>query len=429
MFTISVIITFALCLALGIPVAFSLACLGLILSFFLAGLPLKAFLVLMAQRMFVGSEQFVLLAIPLFIFAGELMSKGGVTIRIIEFASGLVGRLRGGLAMVTVIASAFFAGISGSAAADTAAIGSMMIPAMKSRGYDKNFACALQASAGTLGPIIPPSVLMVIYGMIANVSVAQLFLGGVLPGIIIALLLLCYSYYVAYKKSYPRESSIGIKELLRSTKRALLPLGMPAIIMGGILGGIFTPTEAAGVACIYGYCVSRFVYKRMTFKELINNAFNASLDTSKVMFILAISNFVAFLLSRQHIPEQAASFMLSLSSNKYIVLLLINFLLLLVGCFLEAATALIILTPILLGISTPLMINPIHLGVLVVVNLCIGTITPPVGLSLYIAMAIGDTTLEKISRACFPFVVVMIIGLFIITYIPFTVLALPNLFK
>jgi C4-dicarboxylate transporter, DctM subunit len=421
------IITLLLCVMLGIPVAFSLAVAGMVIAFLVGNLSLDAFLVLMSQRMFVGSEQFVLLAIPLFIFSGELMSRGGVTERIIDFASAIVGWIRGGLAMITIVAEVFFSGISGSAVADVAALGSLLIPAMKNRGYNKNFASALMASAGVLGPIIPPSIMMVVYGMLANVSVAKLFIGGMVPGIIGAGLMMAYSYYAATKYNFPREAGLTMAEIKIRILRAILPLGMPVIIMGGILGGAFTPTEAAAVACLYGYIVSKLVYKKLSFRELIDSSFNSALDTAKVMFILATSNFITFLMARGQIPQQIAEYMLSLTSSPYVTLLLINILLLIVGCFLEASCALIILTPILLSITVPLGIDPILLGVMACVNLSIGTITPPVGLSLYVAMGIGGTSLEKISRAALPFVFVLILMLFIITYIPELVLFLPRI--
>jgi len=421
------IITLLISIGFGIPIAFSLAVGGVAITFFLKDLSLQAFLVVMAQRMFVGTEAFVLLAIPLFIYAGALMSGGGVTRRIIDFSALTIGWMRGGLAMVTIVASSFFAGISGSAAADVAAIGSLMIPAMKSRGYNKNFAAALQGTAGALGPIFPPSILMVIYGMIANVSVAKLFLGGVLPGVVIAFCLMCYCYYVAKRDDYPRESIVSRKEAVKIVNRALLPLGMPVIIMGGILGGVFTPTEAAAVACMYGFVISKFVYRSLPLKNLLIITRDSALETAKVMFIFGISNFVTFLMARGHIPEQVASLLLAISHNPLVILAMINGLLLITACFIEPATALILLAPILLSVTGSLGIDPVFLGVLMVVNLCIGTVTPPVGLSLYIAMGIGDTTLEEISRAIIPFVLVMIIGLLILTYIPSVVMFLPNL--
>jgi C4-dicarboxylate transporter DctM subunit len=381
-----------------------------------------------AQRMFVSIDSFVLLAIPLFILAGALMEEGGTARRIVEFASSIVGRFRGGLGLVTVLSAMFFAGISGSASADTAAVGSVMIPAMKRKGYDGPFAAALTAGAGALGPIIPPSVLMVIYGVMGNVSVGNLFLGGIIPGIIIGGFLMLLVLYVARKHNYPREAAVGPKEIAIRFWRALLALLMPLIILGGVFTGIFTATESAAVAVAWAIFLGIYVYKELSWSQLPRILYSTGLGSAKVMFLIASASFVGFLLAHQQVPQAIAEGLLKISSKVWIVLLMVNFILLLVGCFIEVAAALIILGPVLIPVMQVLGVDLVHFGVVMTVNLAIGTIHPPVGNCLYIVSTISGESIAKCGIAVIPVAAVMIAALMLITHFPWFVMVIPNHF-
>ncbi|MBI1734479.1 MAG: TRAP transporter large permease [Candidatus Rokubacteria bacterium] len=419
---------FVTLLAVGVPIAFALALSGLAMAAMVPGMTAGTMVTLFVQRMFVGVDAFVLLAVPLFILAGALMEEGGTATRLVQLASALVGRVRGSLALVTVLTSMFFAGISGSAVADTAAVGSVMIPAMRRKGYDPAFAAALQAGAGALGPIIPPSILMVIYGVIANVSVASLFLGGFVPGILIGLGLMALAYVHAVRRGYPSEAGVRARELPRHVGRALLPLLMPIIILGGILSGFFTPTESAAIAVIYALVIGFLVYRELPAAKIGRILYTTGYGTARVMFLIATANFVAFLLAHQRLPQQVAEGLLALSSEPAVILLLLNVFFLIVGCFLEVSAALIILGPVLVPVIQSVGIDPVHFGVVLIVNLCIGTITPPVGICLYAVNAISGVSIGRISAASLPVVGVMIAVLLFITYVPGAVLLVPRLF-
>ena len=413
-------------LALGVPIAFCLGLSGLAMAAFVPGMTPVTAVTLFVQRMFVGVDAFVLLAVPLFILAGALMEAGGTAARLVDFAASLVGRVRGGLAMVLVLTSMFFAGITGSAAADTAAVGSVMIPAMRRKGYDVPFAAALQAGAGALGPIIPPSILMVIYAVIGNVSVAALFLGGFVPGIMIGLALMAYSGWLARRKGYAREPGVSLAEWPRRFGRAFLALLMPLIILGGILSGFFTATESAAVAVIYSFLIGVIVYRELPLGKLPRILYTTGLGTARVMFLIATANFVGFLLAHQQVPQKIAAGMLAFSREPWVILLVINLFLLIVGCFLEVSAALIILGPVLIPLVQSLGVDLVHFGVVVVVNLCIGTITPPVGICLYVVSAISGERIDRISVAAVPVIAIMVVVLGIITYVPWLILVVPR---
>jgi C4-dicarboxylate transporter DctM subunit len=422
------LVCFVTSIGLGIPISIGLGLSGLAMAAAIPGLPLLAAVTLFAQRIFVGIDVFLLLAIPLFILAGALMEVGGTARRLVDFVSAIVGGFRGGLGYVTIISSMFFAGISGSASADTAAIGSVMIPAMKRKGYDGPFAAALQAGGGALGPIIPPSVLMVIYGAIGNVSVGALFLGGFVPGIIISIGLMALVFFVARSRQYPAESRVGLREIGRRFVGAFLALLMPAIILGGVFTGIFTATESAAVAVAYAIFVGVFVYRELKWAQLPRLFYEAGLLSAKVMFLIATATFVGFLFAHQRIPQQLAEAMLNFTSRPWLILLLANILLLLVGCIIEVAAALIILGPVLIPLMQSLGVDLVHFGVVMVVNLAIGTIHPPVGNCLYIVSAISGDSIGKCSIAVIPVVGVMIVALLLITFIPSLVTILPAYF-
>jgi C4-dicarboxylate transporter DctM subunit len=422
------LISFVVLVTIGVPISIALGVAGLAMAAAIPGLSIMTALTLFAQRMFVGIDVFLLLAIPLFILAGALMEVGGTARRLVDFASAVVGGFRGGLGHVTVLSSMFFAGISGSASADTAAVGSVMIPAMKRKGYDGPFAAALQAGAGALGPIIPPSVLMVIYGAIGNVSVAALFLGGFVPGIIIGIGLMGLVFLVARRRDYPREPRVGIRDIVSRFFSALLALLMPIIILGGVFSGVFTATESAAVAVTYAILVGFFVYGELKWSQLPRLFYVSGLLSAKVMFLIATATFVGFLFAHQKIPQHLADGMLAMTDKPWLILLLVNVLLLAVGCLIEVAAALIILGPVLIPIMLSLGVDLVHFGVVMVVNLAIGTIHPPVGNCLYIVSAISGESIGKCSISVIPVVGVMIAALMLITFVPELVLIVPKYF-
>ena len=420
--------TFIVLTAIRVPISIALGVGGLAMAAAIPGLSMLTAVTLFAQRMFVGIDVFLLLAIPLFILAGAIMEVGGTARRLVDFAASFVGGVRGGLGHVTVLSTMFFSGISGSASADTAAMGSVMIPAMKRKGYDGPFAAALQAGAGALGPIIPPSVLMVIYGAIGNVSVAALFLGGFVPGIIIGIGLMGLVYFVARSRNYPREPRVSAREFLSRFISALLALLMPAIILGGVFTGIFTATELAAVAVAYAILIGIFVYRELTWSQLPQLFYISGLLSAKVMFLIATATFVGFLFAHQKIPQHITEALLNVTHEPWLVLLMVNALLLAIGCVIEVAAALVILGPVLIPVMDALGVDLVHFGVVMVVNLAIGTIYPPVGNCLYIVSAISGDLIARCSVAVIPVVGVMIGALMLITFVPELVLVVPRYF-
>ena len=420
--------TFIVLTVIRVPISIGLGVAGLAMAAAIPGLSMLTAVTLFAQRMFVGIDVFLLLAIPLFILAGAIMEVGGTARRLVDFAASFVGGVRGGLGHVTVLSTMFFSGISGSASADTAAMGSVMIPAMKRKGYDGPFAAALQAGAGALGPIIPPSVLMVIYGAIGNVSVAALFLGGFVPGIIIGIGLMGLVYFVARSRNYPREPPVSAREILSRFMSALLALLMPAIILGGVFTGIFTATESAAVAVAYAILIGIFVYRELTWSQLPQLFYISGLLSAKVMFLIATATFVGFLFAHQKIPQHITEALLKVTHEPWLVLLMVNALLLAIGCVIEVAAALVILGPVLIPVMDALGVDLVHFGVVMVVNLAIGTIHPPVGNCLYIVSAISGESIARCSVAVVPVVGVMIGALLLITFVPELVLVVPRYF-
>lgn len=417
---------FFLTLALGIPIAFCLALTSLIVIVVMGQVPLH----LIPQRMFTGMDSFPLMAVPFFILAGDLMNAAGITNRIIRFATALVGSIRGGLAHVNVVASMFFAGISGSAVADTAAMSSILVPAMEEDGYDKTFAASVTAASSVIGPIIPPSIPIVIFALVGSVSVGGLFLAGMLPGILIGLGLMVVSYILSRKHNYgTKRSLVSFRELIESAKGAILPLIMPIIILGGILSGVFTATEASAVAVAYAIAVGLIYLRTLKIKDLKNIFFRSMVTTSTILLIMACANIFSWILATQQIPQQLASTISSWTSNPYILLLLINIILLLVGCFLEGIASIIIMVPILLPLASQAGIDPLHFGIVVVMNLMIGLITPPLGLCLFVVSSVAQVELIRLIKVTFPFIMVEIVTLFIITYFPQIALFIPHLFN
>ncbi len=420
-------LTLLACLACGVPVAFALAAGAfVILLVFSEGLSHYAILVLFSQRAFGGTDSFAILALPLFFLAGALMERGGISDRLIRFALVLVGWVRGGLSIVSVAAAMLFSSISGSASAATAAIGGIMVPAMHARGYPLNFAAAVVSAAGALGPIIPPSIGLVVYGSLADVSIARLFLGGVVPGILIAIGMMLLCGGLAAKRDYPKEPFPSFRELVRAAIDALIPLMAPAIILGGIFGGIFTATESAMIAVVYAFLVGRFVYRTLTLRIAFELCYQSAVSSARVMIIIAIAAFVGWVLAREQVPQQIADIMLTLSSDPLIVLLLINGILLVFGCFLEGLAIMIILLPTLLPTIHALGIDPVFFGVIMMVNLSIGTVTPPVGTCLVVGASISGQPMEKLIPEAMRFLVVMVGILVCLIAFPGLTLWLPN---
>jgi len=416
---------FFVTLILSAPIVFSLALSAVALLWN------KGMLVpqLVVQRMFAGIDSFPMMAIPFFMLAGSLMDTGGISTRLVRFSNYLVGWIQGGLAHVVIMASMFFAGITGSAVADATAIGSTLIPLMNKRGFPRLFSASVVAAAGVVGPIIPPSIPMVIYGVMAGVSIGALFMGGFIPGILVGLGLMVVAYVKAKRHGYPRETvRPSLREFVQATVSAFGAILMPLIILGGIFGGIFTATEAAAVATVYAFLMGKFVYRELGWQHLPQILYKAGLNTAMILIIVGVANLVGYIMAVERIPVQVAELFMSITTSKWLMLLLINILLLIVGCFIDGASALIIFTPVLLPLIHKLGIDPIFFGVMITVNLMIGTITPPVGLCLYVACGIADVRLDKISRAIIPFLLIEIAVLFLITYVPGLIMFLPKMF-
>jgi tripartite ATP-independent transporter DctM subunit len=373
-------------------------------------------MMMVVQRMFSGTDSFHLMAVPLFMFTGTLMEAGGISRRIIDFANALVGWLPGGLAAVTIVSAMFFAGISGSAAADAAAVGAILIPAMKKSGYKSDFAAAVQASGGSIGVIIPPSIPMIIFGFLTGASIGQLFAAGILPGVLIGLSLIGVATYISAKKGYASTTSFSISEVWRTFKRSLLAMGAPVIILGGILFGIFTATESAAVAVIYALVVGMFVYGKIKIKDLVHLFRNGSITSSIVMFIIATASVFSWIAAIEDIPARLAGTLLTLTENPIILLLLINMVLLIAGTFVETTASLILLVPMITAMLPSLGIDIIQLGVIVVANLAIGMLTPPMGICLIVSCSISGDSLSAISKRILPFLGILIIDLLIITF-------------
>lgn len=387
-------------------------------------------LLYLPQALVTGADSFPIMAIPLFILAGELMGAGGVSKRLVEVATVFVGRITGSLAIITVIVCMFFAAVSGSGPATVAAIGSMVVPAMLERGYSKRFSLALVATAGSIGVIIPPSIPMVIYGVSTGVSISSMFLAGFLPGILIGCSLMAYCYYYCKKKGWKGdERKYTIKEKLSTVWEAKWALINPVIILGGIYGGFFTPTEAASVAAVYAFIIGLFVYKELKLRELFNTIGKACSTTGTTLVIIGCATAFTKILTIEQVPLKVASIITAATENNILILLLINVLLLLVGCFMDTTPAIMVLSPILLPIAVHVGLDPIHFGIIMVVNLAIGFITPPLGINLFVAARVGREPFGTVTNGIVPFITVMIICLLIITYIAPVSMYFPNLLR
>jgi tripartite ATP-independent transporter DctM subunit len=421
-----IIIVFAVTALLGIPIAF---CMGIVSLATLLAMGKSGMLIVIAQKMITGVDKFPLMAIPLFILAGNIMNKGGITESLVRFSNFLVGRLRGGLAHVNIVSSIFFAGITGVAVADSSVLGSIFVPAMEKEGYETDFSAAVTASSSIIGPIIPPSVPLVLYGCTVGVSIAGLFLAGMIPGILLGLALMVVSYILSRKRNYPiSRISFSIKEFLVSFKDAALALMMPLIILGGILSGVFTPTEAAAVAVAYAVVVCVFVFHSLTILDFKDILLNSAITSSIVLMLISTANIFGMILATQQIPQRVAAYLLAVTTNPWLMLLLANGFLLIAGMFMAESPNIILLGPILAPVVTSLGVEPLHFGFIMVLNLTIGLITPPLGACLFILCGISGLTLERMTRAVLPFLIAEFAILFLCTYVPSISLFLPKLF-
>ncbi|MGJ9383790.1 TRAP transporter large permease [Salipaludibacillus sp. CF4.18] len=415
--------TFALFLFLTIPIGIALGLATLVTMLYSGALPLG----FLSQGLVTSIDSFPLLAVPFFILAGEIMSKGGLSDRLFKVANTIVGNKTGGFAIAAIITCLFFAAISGSGPATVAAIGGFMIPAMVRHGYDKKFATAVICAAGSLGVIIPPSIPMVIYGVVGGVSISNLFIAGIIPGLIVAFGLILWTYLYSRKMGFTgTDTKFTFNEFFKSVWDAKWALLVPIIILGGIYGGIFTPTEAAVVAVVYGLVAGVFLYKELRIKDLPKILSDSALTTATVLIIVGTATAFGRLLTVEHIPTQVAGAMLSISENPIVIILLITLLLLIIGCFMDTVAAIIIVTPILLPIAVNIGYDPVHFGIIMVVNLAIGFITPPLGVNLFVGSGITGLSIESLAKAIFPFFIAMIITLLIIVFIPQLSLFLVN---
>ncbi|MBT8361927.1 MAG: TRAP transporter large permease [Deltaproteobacteria bacterium] len=417
---------FLITMVLGIPIAFGLAA-APVIGFILANK--LVFIKLLPQRLFIGINQFPLLAIPMFLLAGEIMNKGGITKRIVRFASVLVGHLRGGLAHVNILASILFAGLSGSAVADTSALGSILIPAMEKDGYTTKFSAGVTAASSVIGPIIPPSIIMVVYGLVMSTSVAGLFLAGFVPGLLMGGGMMIVTAIIAKKKGFPqRERRASLKELWEALRGAFLPLLTPVIILGGILSGVFTPTEAAGAAVAYALILSLVVLRTLKLRDLPNVLYRTGVSSAAILFVVGTATVFSGIIAISGLPTKLGAFIFSITDNIYLLLFLVNILMLIVGMFLDATPAILILGPILAPTMMSLGIHPLHFAIIMCVNLTVGLATPPLGLILFVASSITKLQVLEIAKEMAPYLVVHLIVIFMITYMPFLTMTLPKIF-
>lgn len=417
---------FVALLASNVPIAVSLGLAGIV-SLIFGDMPTPPLVV--AQRMFTAVDSFPFMAIPFFMIAGGFMETGGMSRRLVDFAKALIGSVRGGLGIITVLACAFFAALSGSNPATVAAIGSIMVPAMVKAGYPLPFSAAVAAAGGTLGVIIPPSIPMVTYGVVTNSSIGDLFVAGVVPGLLVGCALIGVVVWKAHQLDLAAGEPTSLANILRTGREAILALLMPVIILGGIYGGVFTPTEAAAVATVYAFIVGVFILREMKLGDIYNVIIKAAVSTAVVLFVIATSSSFSWLLTSMQIPEKVAAFMLEISNNPTVIILILNIILLFLGTFLETQAIILLVTPIIFPLAMHLGINPLLLGIIIVVNTSIGMITPPMAVNLFVACSITGLSIEKISRPILAFLFAELAALLLISNIPAISLTLVSLFK
>jgi C4-dicarboxylate transporter, DctM subunit len=419
-----VALIFIIFLCLGLPIVFVLGLTATIYTYLQ-----DTSLLLVPQRMFVQIDSFVLEAVPFFMLAGNLLSEGGFTARILRLCKAFVGHVRGGLAYVNIMASMLFAGISGSALADVFGLGPIEIDIMTKDGYKKDFSAAVTAASAIIGPIIPPSIPFVIFGAIGEVSIAALLLGGLLPGILLGLCMMAVVWYQARSRNFPkapRRSSI--KEMGKATMESILAVIAPLIILGGILSGVFTPTEAAVIAVVFALIVSLVIYKEIRVSDLPRIFLNSAVSTAACFLIISAAGIFGWMLAAEEVPVRMMEFFKSISDNPYVFLFIINIALLFIGCWMDLTATLIVLGPILLPVAKSMGIDPVHFGVMMVLNLEVGQLTPPLGLCLFGAATVSGEKVESIIKELWPFIIACIVAVFLVTYVPMISLLLPNLF-
>ncbi|WNS73693.1 TRAP transporter large permease [Bacillus sp. DTU_2020_1000418_1_SI_GHA_SEK_038] len=407
------------------PVYIALSLASVIALYFFTALPMEV----IPQRMYAGIDKFSLMAIPFFILAANVMQSGGLSSRILRLANALVGHLRGGLAISVVIASMFFGAVSGSSPATVVAIGGLMLPALMKAGYHEKFSTGLITSTSAVAVIIPPSIGLIVYGAVTGTSVGDLFIAGIFPGIVFGLIFIGYSYYYARKNQIPVNAAASKNELFSAFKNAIWALGIPIVIVVGIYGGIFTPTESAAVASIYAIFIALFVYKDLDFKGLMRAAIESGIGTAQIMILLASASIFAWLLTRFQVPQGLAELMVSISDSKIAILLMMNLIMLIAGMFIDSASFTIILAPLFLPIALHFGIDPVHLGVIMILNGAIGMFTPPFGLNLFVASGISKVPVARIISGVIPFIILSLITLLLVTYIEQITMFLPNFLK
>ncbi|PID75992.1 MAG: C4-dicarboxylate ABC transporter permease [Deltaproteobacteria bacterium] len=416
--------TFLILLFLGVPIAVTLGASAMVTVLYMDIPPMVVF-----QRMAAGMNVFSLMAIPFFIYAGELMLHGGISERLVRLANALIGYIRGGLGLVNVLSSMLFGGISGSAVADVSALGSTLIPMMKEKGYDPDYAVNVTVTSATIGLIVPPSHNMIIYSIAAGgtVSVSALFMAGFVPGILTGISLMVATYLIAVKRGYPRETFPGFTALLLLFASSLPGLLTAIIIVGGVLSGIFTATESAAIAVIYALLVTAFFYRSLTWKTFVAATLGAVKTTAMVLLIIGTAAAFAWLLALNQVPDRLFTLLQSISDNPYVIMLMVNIILLFLGTFMDMSPLIIICTPIFLPVMTQLGMDPIQFGIILMINLGIGLVTPPVGSVLFVGCAVGKVRMEDTTRTIWPFYAVMVITLLLVTYIPAISMFVPNL--
>jgi len=415
---------FILTMLIGLPIAFVLGSTALYYFMFVGHIPLG----MIGQKLYSGADNYILLAIPFFILAGELMNRSRITDALIKFSGLLVGRIPGALAQINIVVSVFFAGITGSGVADTAAIGSVLVPAMEKEGYTPEYSAAVTVASSVIGPIIPPSIVMVIYAMTTGESVGALFAAGFLPGIAIAISLMILAGYYAIKYKHPRSTErFSLTYILKTIKDSFVALLCPVVLVGGIFSGMFTPTEAAAIACLYAILAGVFLLKTLTLKDILESLKKAAISSSTILLIISMAALFGQFMALERVPAKMANFILGFTQNKYVFLLLANLLLLFMGMIMETGASVILLAPILLPIAVRLGVHPLHFALVMLVNLNIGLSTPPVGVCLFTVAPIVNLSLEKISKAVMPFIAAEVVALMFLTYIPDIVLIIPRL--
>lgn len=422
---ISLLIVLIISMIMGIPIAWSLGLSSIVAILIDGNIPLG----LVTQRLFTGADTFALLAIPFFILAGDIMSKGGLSKRLVDFAGSLVGFLSGGLALVSIVSCTFFAAISGSSVATTAAIGGIMFPEMIKRGYPRNFSAAVQAVGGTLGIIIPPSIVFIMYGTVTNTSIADLLMAGIIPGILTGIGLIILCYIIAKKNNLPKDDKFEAKRLFVTFKASIFALLMPVIILGGIYAGVFTPTESAVIAVIYGLIISLFVYKEITFKDLPEIFKGVAKSSANLMILVICAQLFGWLVTYFNIPQMIANAFISIADSKVVFLICVNLLLLFTGMFMEVGATVLILGPILHPIAMQFGIDPIHFGLVVVFLLAVGQATPPFGTTLFVASGISGQPIVDIAKKIIPFVIFEFVMAIMFSFIPALATFIPNIMK